>query len=124
MIRDRDPDTPSLPADHWSRTTIPKIADFGLAKQVDDDSSQTKSGTILGTPSYMAPEQASGKNREIGPAADIYALGAIFYELLGRPAAVPGGQSDRHDPPGHGTGAGPAAPARAARAPRTWRRSA
>ena len=65
---------------------IPKIADFGLAKQVDDDSSQTKSGTILGTPSYMAPEQASGKNREIGPAADIYSLGAIFYELLvGRP---------------------------------------
>ena len=72
--------------DHWSRNTVPKIADFGLAKQVDDDSSQTRSGTILGTPSYMAPEQAGGKNREIGPPADIYSLGAILYELLvGRP---------------------------------------
>jgi serine/threonine protein kinase/tetratricopeptide (TPR) repeat protein len=86
IVRTRQSDVQSLPADHWSRTTIPKIADFGLAKQVDDDSSQTKSGTILGTPSYMAPEQAQGRNREIGPAVDIYALGAILYELLvGRP---------------------------------------
>jgi serine/threonine protein kinase/tetratricopeptide (TPR) repeat protein len=71
-----------LPGDHWARNTVPKIADFGLAKRVDDDSGQTHSGTILGTPSYMAPEQAEGKNRELGPPADIYALGAIFYELL------------------------------------------
>jgi serine/threonine protein kinase/predicted Zn-dependent protease len=86
LVRHRDTDSSSLPADHWSRTTVPKIADFGLAKQVDDDSSQTRTGTILGTPSYMAPEQAEGKNREIGPAADIYSLGAILYELLvGRP---------------------------------------
>ena len=86
FVRSRDVDSSSLPADHWSRTTVPKIADFGLAKQVDDDSSQTRSGTILGTPSYMAPEQAAGKNREIGPGADIYSLGAILYELLvGRP---------------------------------------
>ncbi len=86
LVRSRDVDSISLPADHWSRTTVPKIADFGLAKQVDDDSSQTRSGTILGTPSYMAPEQAAGRNREIGPAADIYSLGAILYELLvGRP---------------------------------------
>jgi serine/threonine protein kinase/tetratricopeptide (TPR) repeat protein len=86
IVRGRGAGAQSLPPDHWSRTTIPKIADFGLAKQVDDDSSQTKSGTILGTPSYMAPEQAQGKSREVGPAADIYALGAIFYELLvGRP---------------------------------------
>src|SRR5262249_6019597 len=76
----------SLPSDHWSRNSVPKIADFGLAKGVDDDSSQTRSGTILGTPSYMAPEQAEGKTREVGPAADIYSLGAILYELLvGRP---------------------------------------
>jgi serine/threonine protein kinase/tetratricopeptide (TPR) repeat protein len=86
VVRSRQSDVQSLPPDHWSRTTIPKIADFGLAKHVDDDSSQTKSGTILGTPSYMAPEQAEGKTREIGPAVDIYALGTILYELLvGRP---------------------------------------
>ena len=62
----------------------PKITDFGLAKKFDIDQGQTPSGTILGTPSYMAPEQAGGKT--VGPAADIYSLGAILYELLtGRP---------------------------------------
>jgi WD40 repeat protein len=64
----------------------PKITDFGLAKHLHTDSGQTQPGTILGTPSYMAPEQARGENRDLGPAADIHALGAIFYELLtGRP---------------------------------------
>jgi serine/threonine protein kinase/formylglycine-generating enzyme required for sulfatase activity len=63
-----------------------KITDFGLAKQVEDTSGATVSGAILGTPSYMAPEQASGKSNSVGPAADIHALGAILYELLtGRP---------------------------------------
>jgi serine/threonine protein kinase/tetratricopeptide (TPR) repeat protein len=86
IVRTRGSDSQSLPPDHWSRATTPKIADFGLAKHLDDDSSQTKSGTILGTPSYMAPEQAEGRSRDVGPAADIYALGAILYELLvGRP---------------------------------------
>ena len=74
---------------------MPKIADFGLAKRVDDDSSQTQTGAILGTPSYMAPEQAGGKNREIGPAVDIYSLGAILYELLvGRPPFKAGNPID------------------------------
>jgi serine/threonine-protein kinase len=62
----------------------PKITDFGLAKPLEDDSGLTKSGIILGTPSYMAPEQAEGN--PAGPTADIYALGAILYEMLtGRP---------------------------------------
>jgi WD40 repeat protein len=69
-----------------------KITDFGLAKKLDDVG-QTQSGAIMGTPSYMAPEQAGGKAKELGPAADVYALGAILYELLtGRPpfrAATP-----------------------------------
>jgi eukaryotic-like serine/threonine-protein kinase len=65
---------------------IAKITDFGLAKQLDVDRGQTGSSIIVGTPSYMAPEQAEGKQHQIGPAADVYALGAILYELLaGRP---------------------------------------
>jgi hypothetical protein len=65
-----------------SEDGTPKIADFGLAKQLDRDGGATQSGYILGTPSYMAPEQAEGRSREVGPTADVYALGAILYELL------------------------------------------
>jgi tetratricopeptide (TPR) repeat protein len=69
-----------------SKDGLPKITDFGLAKRLDDDSSQTKSGTLMGTPSYMAPEQARGETHAIGPLADLYSLGASLYELLtGRP---------------------------------------
>jgi serine/threonine protein kinase len=64
----------------------PKITDFGLAKRLEEDSGQTKSGTLMGTPSYMAPEQARGEIKNVGPLADVYSLGAMFYELLtGRP---------------------------------------
>ena len=60
----------------------PKITDFGLAKHLEKDTTQTREGSILGTPSYMAPEQAEGRNKDIGPATDIYSLGAILYDLL------------------------------------------
>jgi serine/threonine protein kinase/WD40 repeat protein len=66
---------------------IPKITDFGLAKRIREaDGARTRTGAILGTPSYMAPEQAEGRLGDIGPTTDIYALGTILYEsLTGRP---------------------------------------
>jgi serine/threonine protein kinase/WD40 repeat protein len=71
----------------------PRITDFGLAKRMDSDSRLTITGVVLGTPSYMSPEQAAGKSDQVGPASEVYALGAILYELLtGRPpfqAATP-----------------------------------
>ncbi|MBM4069447.1 MAG: serine/threonine protein kinase [Planctomycetes bacterium] len=64
----------------------PHVTDFGLAKRIGGDSDRTRTGVILGTPSYMAPEQAAGSVRDLGPPCDIYGLGAILYELLtGRP---------------------------------------
>ena len=71
----------------------PRVTDFGLAKKIQGDSGLTGSGQIMGTPSYMPPEQAGGKRGEVGPAADVYALGATLYALVtGRPpfqAATP-----------------------------------
>ena len=64
----------------------PKVTDFGLAKKVESDEGLTASGAVMGTPSYMPPEQASGDTRSLGPPADIYSLGAVLYCLLtGRP---------------------------------------
>jgi eukaryotic-like serine/threonine-protein kinase len=60
----------------------PKVTDFGLAKDIGSGSGQTHAGSIIGTPSYMAPEQAAGRIHDIGPATDVYALGCILYEML------------------------------------------
>jgi serine/threonine protein kinase/WD40 repeat protein len=66
---------------NWELGT-PKITDFGLARWLGEESGLTRTGAILGTPSYMAPEQASGQIRAIAPATDVYALGAVLYETL------------------------------------------
>lgn len=69
-----------------TRDGTPKITDFGLAKQLDSATGGTRTGAIMGTPSYMSPEQAAGRSRDIGPHTDVYALGAMLYEFLtGRP---------------------------------------
>ena len=67
----------------------PKITDFGLAKLASHDRTLTKTGAIMGTPNYMPPEQASGRHDQIGPASDVYSLGAILYELCGRRRSTP-----------------------------------
>ncbi len=82
-----DPLLPSQSAICDLQSAIPKITDFGLAKRLDNESTAcTVDGAVLGTASYMAPEQAAGRIAAIGPATDVYALGAILYEALtGRP---------------------------------------
>jgi WD40 repeat protein len=76
---------PSHPS-HWG---VPKLTDFGLAKQLEGAGGLTETGVVIGTPSYMSPEQAAGHNSSLGPPADVYALGAILYEMLtGRPPLV------------------------------------
>jgi serine/threonine protein kinase len=81
------------PVDGACFPRTPKIADFGLAKRLDNEGGLTQTDAVMGTASYMAPEQAEGRTHDIGAAADIYALGAILYEALtGRPpfrAATP-----------------------------------
>jgi serine/threonine protein kinase len=74
--------TPETPLDRC----VPKIADFGLAKCLDDNLRLTETKAVMGTASYMAPEQAAGRTQDIGFPSDVYALGAILYETLtGRP---------------------------------------
>jgi eukaryotic-like serine/threonine-protein kinase len=85
VVKDKaPPQDVSLTTDHGPRTTdcIPMVTDFGLAKMADGTGEQTRTGVLLGTPAYMAPEQAEGRTGAIGPATDVYALGVILYELL------------------------------------------
>ena len=78
----------------------PKVADFGLAKLLDSESGLTQSDAIMGSPSYMAPEQAEGKARELGPAVDLHALGVDPLRDAHRPAPVPGRDRRRDPRPG------------------------
>jgi serine/threonine protein kinase/Tfp pilus assembly protein PilF len=83
LPRSKAPGAPREPSagldmERWT----PKITDFGLAKQVAEATDQTQSGTVMGSPNYMAPEQASGKTKHVTAAADVYGLGAILYEML------------------------------------------
>jgi hypothetical protein len=70
------------PPESWAETSLLKIADFGLARALDESEALTLSGDFLGTPRYTAPEQARRRHQEVGPAVDVHALGVILYELL------------------------------------------
>ena len=86
LLRPLDPAASKYDAACSDLGFVPRICDFGLAKLLDQDSHETCSGVPIGSPSYMAPEQATGRLRDHGRATDVYALGVILYELLtGRP---------------------------------------
>ena len=70
------------PADQTKFAYTPRLTDFGLAKSAQTTDDCTRTGVVLGTPAYMAPEQAEGRSKEIGTTTDVYALGVVLYELL------------------------------------------
>lgn len=73
----------------FDENAVPMISDFGLAKRFGVENDLTRSGMLVGTPSYMSPEQASGRREDVGPASDIYSLGCVLYHALtGRPPLV------------------------------------
>jgi eukaryotic-like serine/threonine-protein kinase len=82
--RDLKPDNIFLVAEE--RGALVKVLDFGISKIVDSGTVQTQDAVLIGTPAYMSPEQALGENRALGPQSDVFALGAIAYEMLaGKP---------------------------------------
>jgi tRNA A-37 threonylcarbamoyl transferase component Bud32 len=90
LLASREHERPEYSSSGRSRSRLadcrPKITDFGLAKLLESDRGQTESRALLGTPTYAAPEQMDGNSKAVGPPADVYALGAILYEVLtGRP---------------------------------------
>lgn len=99
------PPAGNRPTTDHGQLANPRIADFGLARIVDDGAAETRTNAILGTAAYMAPEQAAGDSRSVGTSADVYSLGAILYELLtGRPPFQRGTtletlQAVRNEPP-------------------------
>ena len=98
----------------------PYVTDFGLAKAFGPESEATATGVIAGTPAYMSPEQAAGRSAQLGPATDVYSLGAILYELLDGPAAVSGRKHDGYADAGAGQRAGGAAADRTRAFPGRW----
>ena len=72
----------TLSVDGQPMGLVPKVTDFGLAKEMTSETRLTETGRILGTPEYMAPEQATGNHRAVGPSTDVYALGIILYQML------------------------------------------
>ena len=88
--RDSDESTQVRDEERSLQDYLPRICDFGLAKLLDQVSQETCTGVVLGSACYMAPEQAAGRLREHQPATDVYALGAILYEMLTRRPPIRG----------------------------------
>ena len=102
---------------------MPKITDFGLAQTIEGGQTMTQSGLLVGTPRYMAPEQAGGQRALVGPATDIYALGVILYQLITGQLPFQGRQHSGATAGGDERRAGPARAACNRGCPATWRRS-